>query len=318
MKTNDIQKLSRKRPFRKRGILPAGKVRIFICLLIGLTAFTNCEMSRTVPMNDPAYQPKLIIHGMASPLSGAFAVIQYNEPLPGMKGRIPELPLLEVVLLRDGDRYLSFTEDSTGHFRIPPEDRMLEDGRDYALEVRNLDAGVTYVSSDSRLPPRPELRTAEARWGEWPLDLYSLRMIPEPVKEPVKAMAVYPVLLDSTGQPAIQLSERDFQRLTPWYKIRSNVQYFNAETWTDEKEVLLSKTRYYRDARGESVAAEELDLYVSYLSPELTAFVRDMEEMFYSGEDIFQAVRPVYSNFPTTPGAFGLYNEVNMRLEIEE
>lgn len=137
------------------------------------------------------------------------------------------------------------------------------------------------------------------------------------VEHPVEAIAIYPVLLDSMGLPAERLSQWETQQVTPWNKIRSGVQYLNESKWAT-KDLLLLLYRGYLDAQGENVKSEEIDLYVSFLSTELTAFVRDLEERFYSGEDIFQAVRPMYSSFPNTPGVFGLYNEVVRKVEIKE
>lgn len=298
---------------RLRGLMP-----YLLCLgfwICGLC--TACEMSRTVPLNGTLYQPQLVIHGMASPLSGAAAVVRYNEPLPGTKADIPELPPLEVNLLRDGERFLSFAEDSTGSFRIPPAELNWEEGRDYALEVRDVGTGEIYVSGSSRLPEAPDIREARAESGEWSANLYSLKLMLGPVREPVKAMAVYPILLDSLGRPVGPQSEWDSQKISPGNKIRNGVQYFNEEVWS-EREVLLQRSRSYRGATDEEYfLSGEIDLYVSYLSPELTAFVRDMEEMLDSGEDIFQVARPLYSNFQKVPGVFGLYNEVKMRLPVQ-
>lgn len=285
---------------------------LFLCISF---LWTGCELSRTVPLDDPLYRPQLLIHGMASPRSGAEVGIRYNEPLVEGKAEIPDLPRLEVYLLRDGTRYLEFEEDSSGKFIIPGEELLLEPQRDYALEVQDLENGKTYVSGNSQLPEYPDLQSVEAvvNMGKG----YNLGLRIGQVEHSVEAIAIYPVLLDSMGQPAVRLSQWETQQVTPWNKIRSGVQYLNETKWVT-KELLLLLYRGYLNDQGENVMSEKVDLYVSFLSPELTAFVRDLEESFYSGEDIFQAVRPMYSSFPNTPGVFGLYNEVVRKVEIQE
>src|SRR5690625_6401495 len=60
---------------------------LFLCISF---LWTGCELSRTVPLDDPLYRPQLLIHGMASPRSGAEVGIRYNEPLVEGKARSEE------------------------------------------------------------------------------------------------------------------------------------------------------------------------------------------------------------------------------------
>ncbi len=95
------------------------------------------------------------------------------------------------------------------------------------------------------------------------------------------------------------------------------MQYTNAGTWK-EKELLFRLRGGYLDDEDEYIVAEHVHVYVMYLSDDLSRFMRDLEDLFFSGEDIFEMVRPVYSNFQKAAGIFGLYNEVELVVEIEE
>lgn len=289
----------------------------FIFLLGVIHLFSGgCEMNRTVPLDDPVYHPQLMIHGMASPRSGAEVGIHYSEPLPGKKAEIPGLPALEIFLLRDGETYLRFGEDSVGSFSIPAEDLSLEMNRDYALEVRDFDSGEVFISGNSQLPEQPDLLFAQATQAKRYRGRYYLELSLGPVEEFIEAISIYPVILDSLGVPVTRLSQWQIQEVTPWNKVRAGVQYMNEEKWK-VKDLLIRQNRSYLGIDEKDLLSENIDLYVSYLSGELTSFIQDIEESFYSGENIFEIVRPIYSNFQNTSGVFGLYNEVKLELEIK-
>lgn len=74
----------------------------------------------------------------------------------------------------------------------------------------------------------------------------------------------------------------------------------------------------YQDQNNEYINADHSNITVMYLSDDLTRFVRDLEESYFSGEDIFQMARPMHSNFQKDAGIFGLYTEVVLEVEIEE
>src|SRR5690625_7460929 len=83
---------------------------LFLCISF---LWPGCELSRTVPLDDPLYRPQLLIHGMASPRSGAEVGIRYNEPWVGGRAEIPDLPRLEAYRVRNGTRDVKFGEDSS-------------------------------------------------------------------------------------------------------------------------------------------------------------------------------------------------------------
>lgn len=57
--------------------------------------FSSCEISSTVSFDTPDYESVLVIHGVASPQSGALVLIKYNQPLFKLPGLAPDLPALE-------------------------------------------------------------------------------------------------------------------------------------------------------------------------------------------------------------------------------
>lgn len=185
------------------------------------------------------------------------------------------------------------------------------------MEVVDLTKNEIYTSDSNPLPIQPEIVSATAKRDSDFVDNYALEILLEGVEEPVQAISVFPVLLDSLGLPALKISGGNIQTLTPWRKVRSRVQYTNDETWT-EKELLFRLRAGYLDDEDNYYPAKQVNVYVMYLSDDQARFIRDLEESYFSGEDIFQIVRPVYSNFQKASGIFGLYNEVRLELEIEE
>lgn len=291
--------------------------RICLWCVCGILAVAGCELSRSVPLDPPDYKPQLMIHCLASPLSGAQADIRYNKPLREEDNDlVPPLPQMEVWLLKNGERNQVFSQDSMGRFSISAGDLTLEPGYSYALEVVDLTRDETYTSGNSELPVEPDIRSATARRDSDFVDNYALEIHLNEVEEPVKVVSVFPVLLDSLGQPAKRISGGDIQNLTPWSKVRYRVQYPNDETWM-EKELLYRLRAGYLDDEDNYYPARQVMVYVMYLSDDLARFVRDLEESYFSGEDIFQIVRPVYSNFQKAAGIFGIYHEIQLKLEIE-
>lgn len=289
-----------------------------IWVLSGILALTGCELSRTVPMEPPIYKPQLMIHCLMSPVSGAQAVIQYNKPLGEEKDELtPPLPRMEAWLLMNGERIQAFEQDSTDQFRISADDLVLEVGNSYALEVVDLTNGRSYISGNSQLPEQPNVLTATTKRDSIYSFDYALKILLKGVASPVKAISVSSVLLDSIGLPVGQTTGQNIQKHKPWNKIKSRVQYINDETWT-EKELLFRLRGGYQDKNDEYVNADHVDVTVVYLSEDLARFVRDLGDLYFSGEDIFQMVRPVHSNFQKASGIFGLYNEIELELEIEE
>lgn len=286
---------------------------IMCCIVV-----SSCEMSRTVPLDPPAYKPQLMIHCLASPQSGAQAVIRYNKPLGEEHDElIPPLPQIEAWLLMGGERIQAFEKDSTGYFSIAADDLTLEPGSSYAMEVVDQTNDRTYISGSSPLPEQPAFLSATAkRDSDYFVD-YALEIILDGVDRPVDAISVFPVLLDSVGLPVGQVPGETARKYKPWNKVKSRVHYNNAGIWT-EKELLFRLRGGYQDKNDEYVNADHVNIAVVYLSEDLTRFVRDLAESYFSGEDIFQMVRPVYSNFQKAAGIFGLYNEVELEVEIEE
>ena len=292
--------------------------RICLWCVCGILILTGCERSRNVPLDPPIYKPQLMIHCLASPLSGAQAEIRYNKPLRDEDiDLVPPLPQMEAWLLNNGERIQTFTQDSSGSFSIPAGDLILETGKDYAMEVVDLTNDRTYISGSTTLPEQPGIHSITAKRDIASFGEYALEILLEGVDQPVKAISVFPVLLDSLGQPVTQIPDGSLVKLTPWNKVRYYLWYNNDGTWS-EKELLLRQRGGYQDKNDEYINANEVNVTVTYLSEELTRFVRDLDETYFSGEDIFQLVRPVYSNFKNTAGIFGVYNEIELKVEIED
>ncbi|WP_236977747.1 DUF4249 family protein [Membranihabitans maritimus] len=285
-------------------------------MLIVIFLTYSCEMSRKVPLDAPIYQPQLVIQGLVSPLSGARAIIRYNQPLGDNDVDVPQLPKMEVYLIENGERVAMFEQDSADQFSIPAENLDLSAGMDYAMEVVDLTHERKYVSSDSRLPDPVEVQTIYATQDSHFMDDYALGISLGEVEQKVEAVSVYPVLLDSMMQPVKQISNWQTQEVNFWNKISTRVEYTNDGLWTKEKELLFRLSRDYLNEGGEPMLADHVDVYITYLPTDLTRFVRDLEELYFSGEDIFQQVRPVYSNFDNAQGVFGVFSETKRRLEI--
>lgn len=278
---------------------------------------TGCELSRSIPLDPPDYKPQLLIHCLASPMTGAQADIRYNKPLKEKDDNlVPPLPQMKVWLLKNGKRSQAFSQDSIGRFSISADNLSLEPENSYALEVVDMTNNTIYTSGSSLLPPKPQINFATAIRDSDYVDNFALKILLEEVKEPVQAISVFPVLLDSLGQPAKRISGGGIQKLTPWPKVRYRVQYNNDETWT-EKELLYRLQAGYLNNEDNYFPAREVNVYVMYLSDDLARFVRDLEESYFSGEDIFQMVRPIYSNFQNASGIFGLYNEIQLKIDIK-
>ncbi len=149
---------------------------IIVVLVSGILVLAGCELSRTVPLDPPNYKPQLMIHCLASPLSGAQAVIRYNKPLGEEKDElIPPLPRMEVWLLMNGERIQAFIQDSIDRFSIAADDLSLEPGNSYAMEVIDLTNDQTYISGSSILPEQPGIVSATAKgdiasFGDYALD----------------------------------------------------------------------------------------------------------------------------------------------------
>lgn len=283
------------------------------CILL----LSGCDLSRSVPLDPPDYKPQLLIHCLASPSSGAQVDIQYNKPLREEDNDlVPPLPQMKVWLLKNGERSQVFTQDGIGIYSISADDLSLEPRKNYALEVEDLTNNNIYTSGASMLPPMPKIISTSAIRDSNYVDNFSLEIILNKVNHPVKAISVFPILLDSLGQPAMRISDGSVQKLMPWSKVRYGLQYNNDEIWSEKKMLFRLPAGYLND-EDHYFPANQVNVYVMYLSDDLTRFARDLEESFFSGEDIFQMVRPVYSNFQKAAGIFGLYNEIQLKIDIK-
>lgn len=290
----------------------------WVGLILIMITISGCERSRTIAREPPDYEPQLTIHCLVSPQSGAQAIIMYNEPLgENPDGLIPQIPVLEVWLLLNGKRYKKFESDSVSRYNIPSEELDLVIGESYAMEVVDHSNDKFYVSGNSHLPDKPRILSAKAIRDSGFADHFALEVVLGKSEFTIDAISVFPIILDSLGLPVVQLSGGNRQVLTPWEKINSHVRYNNEGSWTESK-LLFRLQSGYTDDENHFYNSDQVDITVVYLSEELSRFVRDVDELHFSGEDIFQMVRPVYSNFQSGSGIFGLYNETRKELIIEE
>lgn len=271
-------------------------------LLLAILLFAGCtEHKKTVPFDFPDYTPRLIVLSSVGTISGAEASLSWSKPLNGQSGTVPLLPDLSVFLLENGMRMKKFTsvKDSAGYFIIPPDELELKESVPYAIEIFMEDKGESIFSESCRLPEKPILENVKVYVDENTPFWFDLTWSQAEAGEGIGAISLYPFLLDSENRLV------DTPRLG-YYYLSSEFRYI------DERPVppRNGKKRFERLINVEnSELAAGAEIRLAYLSPELARFKKEMDELGYLGESIYQTVRPLYSNIIGAEGIFGLYNE---------
>lgn len=281
-----------------------------LCILgLSLVVMVSCEKSTTLPLDLPSYEPHLMIFGNAGPLSGAQVIVRHSEPLDGASGQIPSLPDLQVVLVENNGRKLLFREDSTGYFSIPAVDLQLKPDNQYALMVTDISSQEVFQSSPVSLPEQPTILETDIE-----IDTSNrvsfLNITLDKIEKSVAAFSLTYIRLDSAQN---DLEPRIFRT-----RVQSNHIYYPDQIVWGTQEISEYVEYFVRTKDNGSLKAQYFDVVVTYLSQELARYARDVNESNYFGEDIFQAIRPVFSNIETDHGLFGLYNEATVRIKIEE
>lgn len=275
----------------------------------------GCEISTSVPFDLPKYKEELIIHAVASPQSGARALIKYSQPITGYPGEAPEFPAFNAWLTRDGYRTAQFKQDSisiiedneysvqTIFLSISTDSLFLEVGQSYTMEVLDLTSQDKFESSSVTVPPKPVLEEFELDCSGSECSVTSLL---GPVEESVYAISVKGKVPDTV--------------LMEDYYIKRNNQVFSndlifPETNQWQQYAISSVISHgYRRHPFDSLSLPvDLSVSISYLSYDIAQLIREIYGTHAIGEDIFQALRPFHSNFNTADtrvfGVFGLYNE---------
>lgn len=269
-----------------------------VCLF-GIMLFQSCDSHNTLLSVDlPAYEPRLVIQSVASPQSGAVAMIQYSRPTSGTSGIPPTLPELDVYIVESGNKSYKLNRDSLGHYSLGASNLQLEPGVCYSLQIVNKNTGEVIKSKDVQLPPKPtvEIVTIENKAkSQYSFDLGI--SLTNPMVN-IFALSQVVTLIDKNG-----LMIHPHNRKS----------YFNNSLMYDVKQSnpTIKLTGSYRKMISNIELAESIELRVAYFSEELSRFVRDVKEIDYFGEGIYHTVRPVYSNIlGSAVGIFGLYNEI--------
>lgn len=274
--------------------------------------FCGCsDHNTTVRVDLPEYKPTLIIQSAASPLSGGEALIRWSLPLRGQPGEVPPFPDLAVFLLADGARVGQFTAvpDSAGYFIIPPEKLDMRQGVGYSIEVDFDDTDENLFSGMSYLPPEPVMKDVEAKGADRP-ELFRLSFSTGATDGAIRATSVAITLIDNNG------NRLDGQGLLPF--LGSDELTYVDEGNIPERDFNGIYRRVYLDQAGDVAYSEYVDVRMAYLSAELAAFYKEVEEINYFGETIFQTVRPIYSNIEGAVGVFGVYNEAGGEIEVTD
>lgn len=292
---------------------------ISILLMLELLSLVSCEVTTTVPYDLPDHEPVPIIHGVASPQSGALVLLKYSQPLSGLAGGAPDLPEWEVYLLENGKRQYRFDLDSVlladgpqernrqiAYFRIPADSVILHENTGYSLEVISPGENRKYESSEVFLPPQPMLT-------DWSLDSVSdartERRIFLNLGAPDKNISCISIRI-LPADPDITVSN-EYQQ-----KVFENLIWPQPEQWTKYtvSSVFNNKIGIDQDSAFQFHRAT---LRLAYLSYDLSYLLRQQDESLPVGEEPFADIYPFHSNFRNTPGIFGLYNEVVQEFEIE-
>lgn len=279
-------------------------------IILSVFLLVACEDHNTLmTLKLPLYSPQLIILSVASPQSGAMAIIEYSMPMKGVEAAIPELPLIEAFLLENGKRIQTFERDDTGRFNIAPENLRIKMNLPYSIEVVLPESRKSYFSEASYLPEQPIIEMVSGQISNLQDRSFHLRLRLGQVHQAVKAYSIQSVLLNDTGDPYKEHS------LEAYLKKRT-LKHSEVDLWT-EKDISESLDRTIIVDQSHIVYAQSSEIRVAYFSEGLLRFLRDVDEINYFGEGIFHSVRPVFSNIKDGVGIFGLYHEQIIKIEIE-
>jgi len=278
---------------------------IAICSAI---LFVGCtDHKTTIPFEFADYTPRLIVLSSIGTISGGEAVISWSKPLRGQSGVVPALPKFSVFLLQDDVRVVKFKEvrDSAGYFVIKPKDFSPKLEAGYAIEILMEEKAERIISEKCYLPEKPALTDVKIELNSNVPFWYNLNWAQGAAKEGIGATALCPFLIDEKGVMATKQGLAVYY-LTPEFR------------YTDGKPLYERKgnKRFDRQVKkddGTTGLAKEVDVRLAFLSPELARFKKEIDELGYLGESIFQTVRPLYSNIIGAEGIFGLYNESSVK-----
>lgn len=283
--------------------------------LIVLLYIQGCEISTSVPFDLPKYKKELIIHAVASPQSGARALIKYSQPITGYPGEVPELPAFNAWLTHDGYQIARFHQDSisvvednvysiqTIFLSISTDSLFLEFGQSYTMEVLELSSQKRFESSSVKLPPKPVVEEFKLDCSGSECSVTSLLGI---VEESVYAISVKGKVPDSVLMDDYYVNRND--------QVFSNDLIFPETNQWQQYAISSVISHGYRRHPFDSLSLPvDLSVSISYLSYDIAQLIREIYGTHAIGEDIFQALRPFHSNFHTADsrvfGVFGLYNE---------
>lgn len=281
---------------------------IAICAAVALIGCTDHKT--TIPFEFPEYKPRLIVLSSLGTISGGEAVVSWSKPLRGQSGIVPALPKLSVFLLEEGERIIKFSEvpDSAGYFAVAPEDFSPKLGAAYNIEILIEEKAERITSERCYLPEKPVLTDVKIELNPNVPTWYTLTWTQGAANGGIGATALYPFLIDEQGEIAAK------QGLSAYY-LSPEFRY------TDGKPLPGRKGNKRFDLPINKVGsttelAKEVDIRLAFLSPELARFKKELDELGYLGESIFQTVRPLYSNIIGAEGIFGLYNESSVKAKL--
>lgn len=286
-----------------------------LCIyVIAIWGQVACEISTTVPFDLPEYDERLIIHGVASPQSGARALIKYSQPVKGFPGSVPALPDFEAYIVRNGNQLAYFRQDSTStitdndytiqtiFLSISADSLDLQPGELYSMEVWERDSSTRYASSAVPLPPKPKVTKFNLdRSGSE----CSVSGTLGAVDDPVYAISV-------KGRLPDYVDGDDYFQEYNKHIFHNDLIYPESTQW--ENRPLLANFFTGYNPRPDTVTTPvDISVSIAYLSYDIAQLIREIHGTHAIGEDIFQPIRPFHSNFhsdkATVFGVFGLYNE---------
>lgn len=287
--------------------------KIFSSSLYAIIAcmFVRCtDHKTTIPFDFPDYKPQLVVLSSVGTISGGEVFLSWSKPLKGQEGTVPELPKATVFLLESGMPINRFVADSDaiGYYVLKADQLSLVEGKAYALEIVLADKGQRIVSQDCYLPEKPNLQNVRVEVDPQTPFWYDLLWIQGKAKAGIGATVLHPYLLGSDH------AYMDIPRLGIYY--RSSEFRYTDGTALPERHARRRFERYI-DVE-EKVPAEAVDVRLAFLSPELALFKKELDELGYLGESVFQTVRPLYTNMNGAVGIFGLYNESSVVVDFEE
>jgi len=296
------------------------RVMSLFCFIVPFIALWQaCEISQSVAFDFPDYEPILIIHAVASPQSGAIARIQYNQPVKGIQGEAPDLPPLEAFIYQEDQPVNKLMQDSVSmikvgkeevqraFFSIPPDSVNLISNAPYSLHVIDRRNNQIYKSSAVYLPPEPNVAELKIDCSATNNEC-SFSVEIGAVQEEVSAISI------KVKYPDIKFID-EYYRSQNDQIFNNNLIYPDLDQW-ESYQTGSSFSRYVRTSQDTVALATTVNIHTAYLSPEITELIREINENFALGEDIFATLRPYYSNFTDAVGVFGLYNEEIRKIEF--